>query len=423
MQKPSQDVTTMTEQQAPPVVMKLSSPKNENTCCSIGEVENGTCTSSSPAPAPAPAESSDEPEILATVENKIGFFAKYLTVWVAIAMFIGTLIGSLFPSVPETIEKATVASIWLPGSVLVWIMVYPMMLKVRWSALKDVPKNPGGLVLTTLINWAVQPFVMYGLARLFFNVIYGGVFSDEKQSEYLAGAVILGGSPCTAMVFVWSGLVNGDASYTLVQVVLNDIILLLLYVPTAKLLLNISSIELPWDTVYLSVVLFVLVPFVLGTITQLVVLRRPNGEQLLKRIEDFFSPLSSLALVLLVVFIFLSQATVITNSPTDVLLVAVPLLLQTFSIFFMTYGLAYYFCLPYLVAGPASFIGSSNFFELAVALALTVYGPKSGAVLVAVVGVLVEVPIMLMEVAFVKKTKELYTTRVEDEHCSCKKEL
>jgi len=291
-----------------------------------------------------------------------------------------------------------------------------MMLKVRWSALRNVHQNPGGLLLTTFINWAVQPFLMYGLARLFFTIIYSGIFSDEKQSEYIAGAVILGGSPCTAMVFVWAGLINGDVNYTLVQVVLNDILLLFLYVPTAKLLLNISTIELPWDTVYLSVVLFVLVPFVLGTITQFVVLRRPNGEQLLMRIEDYFSPIASLALVLLVVFIFLSQAKVITDSPTDVLLVAVPLILQTSLAFFLTYGLAYYFCLNHLIAGPAALIGSSNFFELAVALALTVYGPQSGAVLVTVVGVLVEVPIMLLEVNIIKRSKQWYNNRAEDEH-------
>ena len=381
-------------------------------CCSPS-VESGACTEpglslhlESPSLSEAEAEEGSSP--------KISFFAKYLTLWVALAMIIGTTIGALVPSIPEALEKATIASIWIPGSILVWLMVYPMMLQVRWSAIRYVHQNPGGLFLTTFINWAIQPFLMFAFAKLFFYVVYDGILTAEKQSEYIAGAVILGGSPCTAMVFVWSNLVGGDPNYTLVQVVLNDMILLFLYVPTAKLLLNLSDVELPWDTVYLSVVLFVVVPFAFGVLTQFLVLRRPHGEEVLKQIGDAFSPVASFSLVLLVVFIFISQAKIITDSPQDVLLVAVPLILQTVSIFVLTYGMAYYICLPYNVGGPASFIGSSNFFELAVALALTVYGPKSGAVLVTVVGVLTEVPNMLMEVYFVKATKEAYKRRVPD---------
>lgn len=411
-------MTATATEQISPAATETPSNKNNNgaTCCALSEVESGTCRPGTPLPRPL------ETSVQSSTVPEIGFFAKYLTIWVGLAILVGTTIGSLVPSLPETLEKATVHSIWLPGSVLVWIMVYPMMLKVRWSAVRNIHKNPGGLFLTTFINWAVQPFVMYALARLFFDVIYSGILSDQKQSDYVAGAVLLGGSPCTAMVFVWSSLVDGDPSYTLVQVVLNNIILLILYVPTAKLLLNISSIELPWDTVYLSVILFVLVPFVLGAITQILVLRHNNGEARLKRIEDFLQPLSAFSLVLLVVFIFLSQAKVITDSPADVFLAAVPLLLQTFIVFAITYTMAYYFCLTYPIAGPAAFIGSSNFFELAVALALTVYGPKSGAVLVTVVGVLVEVPIMLLQVAIVKATKEWYRKRLMDDNCKCKKQ-
>ena len=377
-------------------------------CCPPSVVENGECRTQ------PSAEEQETPHI--------SFFAKYLTIWIALAMLVGTVIGALVPSVPETLEKATVSSIWIPGAVLVWLMIYPMMLGVRWSAIRQVRKNPGGLCLTTFINWAVQPFVMYGLAVLFFNVIYANILDPQKQSEYIAGAVILGGSPCTAMVFVWSSLAGGDPNYTLAQVILNDILLLFLYVPTTKLLLNISDIQLPWDTVFLSVVLFVVVPFFLGMLTQLWALRRENGEELLTRIHNFFEPLSAISLVLLVVFIFISQADVIVGSPLDIVLCIVPLLLQTSIIFLLSYSLAFFFCLKHNIAGPAAFIGSSNFFELAVALALTTYGPDSGAVLVTVVGVLVEVPVMLLEVAIVKATKGRYERRLEDEKCRCKKE-
>jgi ACR3 family arsenite transporter len=328
----------------------------------------------------------------------------------------------LVPSIPDALEKATISNVWIPGSVLVWLMVYPMMLAVRWNAIRQVHTKPRGLLLTTFVNWAVQPFIMYGLAVLFFNVVYGSVLDAETQSEYIAGAVILGGSPCTAMVFVWSSLAGGDANYTLVQVVLNDIILLFLYAPTTKLLLNISDIALPWGTIFLSVALFVVVPFALGMLTHLVVLRRENGEELMHRIQKLFEPVSAVSLVLLVVFIFISQAKAIVDNPTHVLLIMVPLLLQTSVIFVLSYGLAYFFCLEHNVAGPAAFIGSSNFFELAVALALTVYGPESGAVLVTVVGVLVEVPVMLLEVAIVNSTKQRYERHLADEKCRCNKD-
>ena len=378
--------------------------------CSPDVVENGSCTHSlemESATAPTPG---------------ISFFAKYLTVWVILAMIGGTAIGALAPSVPQALEKATLANIWIPGAILVWLMVYPMMLKVRWSAIRNAHEHPGGLFLTTFVNWVVQPFTMYALALLFFEVIYRNVLTAEKQSEYIAGAVVLGGSPCTAMVFVWSSLAGGDPTYTLMQVVINDIILLILYVPTMKLLLNTSDIALPWDTVYLAVVLFVVIPFVLGTLTHLIASRRTNGNQLLEQIEAWFSPISSLALILLVVFIFISQAEVITDSPADVVLVAIPLIMQTFIIFGLTYGLAWYTCLQHDIAGPAAFIGSSNFFELAVAVAMAVYGPGSGAVLVTVVGVLVEVPIMLMEVAIVNATKDRFEKRLNDAQCRCKHE-
>ena len=342
----------------------------------------------------------------------MGCFERYLTVWVFLCMLVGTVLGASFPSIPEALEKATVANIWLPGSILVWLMVYPMTLGVRWSAIREIPKHPQGILLTTCINWAVQPFSMYGLALLFFKVIIGNILDPAKQDEYIAGSVILGGSPCTAMVFVWSALAHGDPNYTLAQVVVNDLILLVLYVPTTKLLLGVSGIPLPWDTVFLSVILFVVVPFGLGLLTQLLLLRRPtDGMKQLEKVQNFFKPVSAFSLLLLVLFIFMSQSQVIVDNYVDAFLIMVPLLIQTGFIFLLTYGLAYFLRLRHDIAGPAAFIGSSNFFELAVAVAITVYGPDSGAVLVTIIGVLVEVPVMLLEVVIVNASKKYFEER------------
>ena len=346
-----------------------------------------------------------------TDKPHIGCFEKWLTLWVFLCMVIGTVFGVFIPSIPEALEKATFANIWVPGSVLVWLMVYPMTLGVRWSAIKEIPKHPRGILLTTFVNWAVQPFLMYGLAVLFFNVIYGNILDQETQDQYIAGAVILGGSPCTAMVFVWSSLAHGEPNYTLAQVVVNDLILLVLYVPTVQLLLGVSGIQLPWDTVFLSVALFVVVPFVLGFLTQIYLLRKEDGMKRLEKVQRFFKPVSAISLLMLVLFIFMSQAQIIVDNYVDAFLIMVPLLLQTGLIFILTYGLAYYFRLRHEIAGPAAFIGSSNFFELAVAIAITVYGPDSGAVLVTIIGVLVEVPVMLLEVLIVNATKSQFEER------------
>lgn len=372
--------------------------------CSVPEIQPASITTTMPG--------NHDEDTSITKPAQIGFFAKYLTIWIALSMLVGTTVGALLPSVPTALEKATISSVWIPGAVFVWLMVYPMMLGVRWDAIRQIHKSPGGLILTSIVNWAIQPFLMWGLASLFFGVIYQNILSTEQQKEYIAGSTILGGSPCTAMVFVWSSLANGDPNYTLVQVVLNDLILLLLYVPTTKLLLNISNIALPWGTVFLSVALFVVAPLAMGVITQVLILRREDGQTLLNKVRDKLQPVSSISLVSLVIFIFMSQAKTIVANPTHVLLAIVPLFLQTMIVFFLTYGLAYYYRLEHNIAGPAAFIGSSNFFELAVALAITVYGPKSGAVMVTVVGVLVEVPLMLMEVAIVNVTKERYETQI-----------
>jgi arsenite transporter len=395
--------------------------KLNGACCGPSVVEAGDCQQDVTTDVAGVPEEDLDHEASADVDQPLGFFARWLTLWVFLAMVLGTLIGALVPSIPAALEKATVESVWIPGAVLVWLMVYPMMLGVRWSALRQVPSEPKGLFLTCFVNWAVQPFSMYGLAVLFFDYIYDGILDPDTQKDYIAGAVILGGSPCTAMVFVWSALTHGDPNYTLAQVVLNDLILLVLYVPTVQLLLHMSDIALPWGTIFLSVALFVAVPFALGAVTQVYLLRKENGEDLLGRAQAFFKPVSAISLILLVVFIFISQAQVITDNATHVLLIMVPLILQTWLIFLLTYSVAFLVCLKHNIAGPASFIGSSNFFELAVAIALTVYGPGSGAVLVTVVGVLVEVPVMLLEVAIVNATKKRYEMRLVRSDCHCNK--
>ena len=395
-----------------------SSCEDPPPCGSVEALENGCCPGAIQTTTIA-QDGELEPHA-DTGTPHLGWFERWLTLWVLLCMVIGTLFGWYIPSIPDALEKATFANIWLPGSILVWLMVYPMTLGVRWSAIQQIPKHPGGILLTSIVNWGVQPFTMYGLAVLFFNVIYGDILDKETQDQYIAGAVILGGSPCTAMVFVWSVLAHGDANYTLVQVVMNDLILLLLYVPTTQLLLGVSSIELPWDTVFLSVTLFVVVPFALGLLTQLFILRRDDGLKQLEKVQRFFKPVTAIALLLLVLFIFMSQAEVILDNYVDAFLIMVPLLLQTGLIFVLTYALAYYFRLRHDIAGPAAFIGSSNFFELAVAIAITVYGPDSGAVLVTIIGVLVEVPVMLLEVSIVNATKSYFDERSRNATVSSK---
>jgi len=390
-------------------------------CCSDDTLEVGECNRNMSSADTIRTHTGAEVAPRSNDQMHLGCFSRYLALWVILCMVIGTAIGTLVPALTDALEKATVSGVWIPGVVLVWLMIYPMMLGVRWSALKEVGKHPTGLILTTTINWAVQPFVMYGLAVLFFDVVYSGVLSPEEQSQYISGAVILGGSPCTAMVFVWSSMADGNPTYTLIQVLLNDLILLILYVPTTKLLLSISDIILPWDTVFLSVVLFVVVPGLFGVATHLIATGQGDYASL-EQVKRISKPISAASLLLLVAFIFMSQAQVIKSNWVHILLIIVPLVLQTTAIFVLAYSSAYGLCLEHNIAGPAAFIGSSNFFELAVALALTLYGPQSAAVLVTVVGVLVEVPVMLIEVAIVKATKQRFDRRMIDQSCYCNKE-
>lgn len=348
-----------------------------------------------------PAEDVDD-EVSAA--DQLGFFGKYLTIWVLICIAIGTAIGYFFPSVSEFLEQFTVAEVSLPIAILIWVMIFPMTLNIDFDALKNVKKHPRGLVLTTTINWVVQPLMMLFLATLFFRYVYS-YLDKETQDQYIAGALILGGSPCTAMVFVWSMLVKGNPVYTLVQVAVNDIIILILYAPTLFLFLGVSDIDIPYDTVILSVVLFVVVPFSLGYITRKQLLKH-GGQSRIDQMEEKAKPFTTMALLLTLIVIFVFQGEKIVDYPLDILQIIVPLALHNYFVFAITFYIAYLIKLPFDIAAPAGFIGASSFFELGVAIAISSYGLKSGATLVNVVGVLTEVPIMLSLVKFSLKMKK-----------------
>lgn len=342
--------------------------------------------------------------------DPLGVFGRFLSVWVFLCMLVGTLIGYFLPAVAETLAKATFFNIDAPTAVLIWLMIFPMMMHVRLSAILDVRRRIGGVLVCTIMNWAVQPFIMYGLALLFFRAAYAGLLDAPTQDQYIAGSVVLGGSPCTAMVFVWSKLAGGDAAYTVVQVAVNDAILLVAYVPIVVGLLSLSSISLPWETVIVSVVLFVVTPFIAGALTRIIVLRR-YGERAFERLTAVLNNVTMVALLLTLVIIFVFQGRTIVERWFHILLIAVPLTLQTFVSFGLAYGACYAIGLEYVVAAPAGFIGSSNFFELAVSVAVTVYGSRSGAAAATVVGVLTEVPTMLMLVWFAKRTRGAFERR------------
>lgn len=342
--------------------------------------------------------------------DPLGVFGKYLSVWVFLCMLVGTLIGYFAPALAAALAQATFYNIDAPTAVLIWLMIFPMMMQVRLSAILDVRRRIGGVLVCTVMNWAVQPFIMFGLALLFFRVAYGSLLDAATQDQYIAGSVLLGGSPCTAMVFVWSKLAGGDPAYTVVQVAVNDAILLVAYVPIVVGLLSLSSIALPWETVIISVVLFVVTPFIAGALTRYVVLRR-YGERAFLRLTAVLNYVTMAALLLTLVIIFIFQGRTIVERWFHILLIAVPLTLQTFVSFGLAYGACYLVGLDFEVAAPAGFIGSSNFFELAVSVAVTVYGSQSGAAAATVVGVLTEVPTMLALVWFAKRTRGAFERR------------
>ncbi len=344
-------------------------------------------------------------------ESGISFFEKYLTVWVALCMMVGILIGKYLPAVPTFLGKLEVAQVSIPVAILIWVMIYPMMLKVDFKSVKHVGENPKGLFITWITNWFIKPFTMFGIAWLFFYVIFKKLIPPELAKDYLAGAVLLGAAPCTAMVFVWSHLTQGNPAYTVIQVATNDLIILVAFVPIVKFLLGIGDVFVPWDTLFLSVVLFVVVPLVGGMLTRGHMLKTKGLDYFENTFLPKFGNLTVIGLLLTLVIIFSFQGNVILSNPLHIGLIAVPLIIQTIFIFFIAYLAAKAFKLPHNIAAPAGMIGASNFFELAVAVAIALFGTTSPVALVTIVGVLVEVPIMLALVSFANRTAGWFTNK------------
>lgn len=340
----------------------------------------------------------------------IGFFQKYLTVWVILCMAVGVLIGKFLPQLPNFLGRFECAGISIPMAVLIWIMIYPMMMKVDFNSIRNIRKNPKGLFVTWVVNWLIKPFTMYGICSLFFFVIFKAFISPQQATEYLAGAVLLGAAPCTAMVFVWSTLTKGNPAYTVVQVATNDLIILFAFAPTVKLLLGVSDVTVPWTTLILSVILFVVFPLAAGIVTRVIVTRRNGKAYFENTFIKKFDGITTVGLLLTLILIFSFQGNVILDNPLHILLIAVPLILQTFIIFFIAYTVCLKLKLPHNIAAPAGMIGASNFFELSVAVAVALFGASSPAALATTVGVLTEVPVMLFLVWIANKTKGKFSS-------------
>ena len=341
-------------------------------------------------------------------KKEISIFQKYLSVWVIICMVIGVLLGRFLPQVPEFLNRFEYARVSVPMAILIWLMIYPMMMKVDFQSVKNVGKNPKGLFVTWVTNWLIKPFTMYGIASLFFFVVFKAFITPDLATEYLAGAVLLGAAPCTAMVFVWSTLTNGNPAYTVVQVATNDLIILFAFVPIVKFLLGVSSVEVPWDTLIFSVVLFVVIPLSAGLLTRVIVTKRRGKDYFENTFTKKFDGVTTVGLLLTLVLIFAFQGNTILENPLHIVLIAVPLVLQTFFVFAIAYLVCKLLKLPHDIAAPAGMIGASNFFELAVAVAIALFGTTSPAALATTLGVLTEVPVMLFLVSIANKTKKYF---------------
>lgn len=342
----------------------------------------------------------------------MGIFERFLSLWVALAIAVGIGLGIVIPDVFQWIARLEWARVNLIVALLIWLMIYPMMLKVQPNCLKDVGKKPKGLLLTLWINWLIKPFTMAALGVLFFKYIFAGLLPQQDAQQYMAGMILLGVAPCTAMVFVWSHLTDGDANYTLVQVSVNDIILVFAFAPITGFLLGVTDLQVPWETLIASVIIFVVIPLLAGIFTHQR-LHRSGGLEAVEIFSIRLKPLAIMGLLLTVVILFGFQAKTILQQPIRVLLIAIPLLIQSYGIFALAYGLARILKLPFNVAAPAAMIGTSNFFELAVAVAISLFGLSSGAALATVVGVLIEVPVMLSLVAFANRTKGWFPASTE----------
>lgn len=337
----------------------------------------------------------------------MGIFERYMTLWVALCILAGVVLGNLVPGLFGAVAELEFAHVNLVVAVFIWVMIYPMMVQIDFSSIKDVGRKPKGLVLTLIINWLIKPFTMAALGWLFFRVIFADWVDPQTAGEYIAGMILLGVAPCTAMVFVWSQLTKGDPNYTLVQVSVNDIIMVFAFAPIAAFLLGVSDIHVPWETLLLSVVLYVVLPLVAGVFTRHWLERKGGGVRL-DRFLHVLKPWSILGLLATVVLLFGFQAETIIAQPLSIGMIAIPLLIQTYGIFIIAYAAAYWLRLPHDVAAPACMIGTSNFFELAVAVAISLFGLHSGAALATVVGVLVEVPVMLSLVAVANRTRHWF---------------
>ncbi|ROQ17088.1 MULTISPECIES: ACR3 family arsenite efflux transporter [Marinimicrobium] len=337
----------------------------------------------------------------------MGLFERYLSVWVALAIGVGVALGLVFPAAFQMLSGWQYAQVNLVVAVFIWLMIYPMMVQVDLTSIKDVGKRPRGLFLTLVVNWLIKPFTMAALGWLFFRVFFAGWVDPQTATEYIAGMILLGVAPCTAMVFVWSQLTKGDPNYTLVQVSINDLVLVFAFAPLAAFLLGMTDITVPWQTLVLSVVLYVVLPLIAGAVTRRWLLAR-GGEPALNEFLHRVKPASILGLLATVVLLFGLQAPEIIDNPLAIVLIAIPLLIQSYGIFMLAYWMAHRLRLPHDVAAPACMIGTSNFFELAVAVAISLFGMQSGAALATVVGVLVEVPVMLSLVAFANRTRHWF---------------
>ena len=373
-------------------------------------------TDASPDPSANGHSETDPPNTLdATAEKAqegLGVFERYLSLWVALCIAAGVAIGQLIPAVPNVLGEMEVAQVNLPIAVLIWAMIYPMMVQVDFKSILGVRRHPKGITVTLVVNWLIKPFTMFGVAWLFLKGIFAPFIEPAVASEYVAGAILLGAAPCTAMVFVWSYLTDGDPAYTLVQVSINDLIMLVAFAPIVAFLLGLSDVIVPWDTLLLSVGLYIVIPLVAGALSRTWIIRAKGEEWFDDVFLERLGPVTMVGLLLTLVLLFSFQGEVILQNPLHIALIAVPLVVQTFFVFAIAYGWAYGWRVPHDVAAPAAMIGASNFFELAVAAAIAMFGVASGAALATVVGVLVEVPVMLALVRIANATRPQFESRM-----------
>lgn len=343
-----------------------------------------------------------------STEKRLDFFERYLSVWVALCIVIGIGFGKVFPGVVDSLSKMEISHVNLPIAILIWLMIYPMMLKIDFSAILKVGDKPKGLFITLFVNWLVKPFSMALLGWFFFKYVFIGLIGEQMANEYLAGTIILAAAPCTAMVFVWSYLTDGDPAYALVQVAINDLLMLVLFAPIVMFLLGVSNIIVPKDVLFMSVLLYIVIPLVAGYITRRVLIPSRGEEWFNDKILTPLKPVTIIALLVTLIIIFAFQGEVITNNWFSIILIAIPIIIQVYFNSSLAYGLARYFKVPHNIASPAALIGASNFFELAVAVTISLFGLTSGATLATVVGVLVEVPVMLSVCGFCNRTQHWF---------------